>query len=523
MKLTRLLKIECDLKERVKETECLYNISHELESFTDIDVMLENCLGHITQGLQYPKNAQVTIEFKGKRYGCQLEGAIDPNEQLFAHILRNNHKWGFISVRYNNEEAFLKEETILLNEVAQKISRAIEARDKRNDLGKKKESTSGKNRTLIRLTEECRKGREKLQAFFTAITDRIVVIDRDFNIVLSNTKEIGESGKCYKQLFASDKICEDCPAKLTFQKAKEGTLEKHDSGNTYMLNTYPIFKKDQKTVNRVLEVCRDISKEKQMESQLIQSHKMASLGKLVTGVAHEINNPNTFILGNMKIIREAFADIVPILDKYYDNNKDLKIARLPYYIFKENINILIEDMVNGSIRMKKIVEGLRFFAKKDVDVLDEEVRINELIENTIRLVKKQLGKKSVIELDLESLIPLFIGNITKIEQVIVNMIVNASQAIGKDKGKIIIKTRYLPEVEKVQVSISDNGKGMDEKTKHNIFDPFFTTKRNEGGTGLGLSISYGIIKEHGGIISVDSSPGKGTSFSILLPLNPQKK
>jgi len=240
-------------------------------------------------------------------------------------------------------------------------------------------------------------------------------------------------------------------------------------------------------------------------------------------VAHEINNPNTFILGNMKIIREAFADIVPILDKYYDNNKDLKIARLPYYIFKENINILIEDMVNGSIRMKKIVEGLRFFAKKDVDVLDEEVRINELIENTIRLVKKQLGKKSVIELDLESLIPLFIGNITKIEQVIVNMIVNASQAIGKDKGKIIIKTRYLPEVEKVQVSISDNGKGMDEKTKHNIFDPFFTTKRNEGGTGLGLSISYGIIKEHGGIISVDSSPGKGTSFSILLPLNPQKK
>ncbi len=521
--IEQITKIEHDLKERVKETECLYNISRELESLQDLDVVLNNCVDIIRNGFQYPEQTHVQIEFEGDAFGSGDLYEKKADQCLMEYILRNNRKRGFIAVCDEKEEPFLDEEKALLKELARKLSHAIETRDKRTDLEKRKKVLLEKNKTLMRLTEECREGREKLQAFFTAITDKIVVIDPDFNIILSNNKEVGEKGKCYKQLFNSDTICVDCPAKQTFNNGTEGVLEKHDSSTTVLLNTYPIFAKDQKTVDRVLEVCRDITKEKQMEAQLIQSHKLASLGKLVTGVAHEINNPNTFILGNMKIIREAFSDIIPVLDAYYTEHEELKIARLPYQIFKENINILVEDMVNGSVRMKKIVEDLRYFAKKDADVLDEEVYINGLIENTVRLVKKQIGKNTNLNLNLEALIPVFIGNITKLEQVVINMIVNASQAIGMAKGEISIQTVYNKAEEKVSIVISDNGKGMDEKTQRNIFDPFFTTKRNEGGTGLGLSISYGIIKEHGGLISVDSELNKGTCFTISLPVKTKEE
>jgi polar amino acid transport system substrate-binding protein len=254
-----------------------------------------------------------------------------------------------------------------------------------------------------------------------------------------------------------------------------------------------------------------------METQLLQSYKLASLGKLVAGVAHEINNPNTFILGNLKIFNESLADIFPILDEYYQKNKDLKIARLNYEIFKENISVLVNDMISGANRTKKIVGDLRNFAKKDESGLLDTVDLNDLIKNHMNLTTKQIKKHATLEVELGENIPKFKGNISKLEQVLLNLLMNAVESIEKDGGLVKIKTEFNQKRDEIYLMVSDNGCGISEPMIKNIFDPFFTTKRERGGIGLGLSITYGIIKDHKGTIEVNSKVGEGTTFIIRIP------
>jgi polar amino acid transport system substrate-binding protein len=244
---------------------------------------------------------------------------------------------------------------------------------------------------------------------------------------------------------------------------------------------------------------------------------MASLGQLVSGVAHEINNPNTFIRGNIAIIREAFGDIFPLLDARCAEDPDFKIARLPYALFREHMPVLIDDMAQGANRIKSIVDGLREYARREEGAAVEPVDLNEAVERCLRLVQNQIQRTARIDLDLDPALPLVAGNMQKLEQVLINILINASQAIDKEKGEIGVRTGVDEGTEEVVLRISDNGSGMDGKTLKQIFDPFFTTKRTRGGTGLGLAIAFRIIQEHRGRIDVESTPGKGTAFVIHLP------
>jgi signal transduction histidine kinase len=318
-----------------------------------------------------------------------------------------------------------------------------------------------------------------------------------------------------------DEPCKECPAIESIQTGSIAAKERIDDDKYFQLDAYPIFGDDGK-VDSILEVCQDITMQKKMEEQLLQSYKLASLGKLVAGVAHEINNPNTFILGNLKIIQETFNDIFPLLDLYYQYHPDLKIARLDYKTFKENITILVEDMLNGANRTKKIVTDLRNFAKKDEGGLTEEIDLNYIITNNLTFTQKHTKKYARLEIDLGSDLPNFKGNLNKIEQLLLNLIINASEAIEHDEGLIKIVTRFNKETNDITLVVSDNGSGMPDNVKKNIFDPFFTTKRNKGGTGLGLSISYGIVKDHNGTIEVESKVGQGTKFTVRFPVKTNK-
>ena len=511
--------IEHNLRERVKELECLYNISHELQISKDITEAFEKCTDHIKRGFQFPEITTVIIEYNGIKY-ISSGGSEKKVKYVLSdeNILKNAKRRGEIRVIYSKKVHFLKEEINLLREVSRKFTKAIEREERTKVLERQKKILLTKNVKLIELTEECRQSREKLQTFFRAITDKILVIDTDFNIILSNSDEIGNTGKCYKKLFNFDDICNECPAVQTLNTGENASLDKEYSNQFYRLQSYPIFN-NEGNVDRILEVCRNVTKEKKMETQLIESHKLASLGKLVAGVAHEINNPNTFILGNTKIIKEALTDLLPYVELEYAKNPNLKIARLNYDLFKENISMLIEDIYNGAVKIKKIVEELRNFAKKEDEILSDSVEINKIIENTLRLVKKQIKENVKINLTLKEGLPAFIGSISRLEQVFINLLLNASQAIGDDYGEISIFTEFDSDNHNIIINVKDSGKGMDEVTKRNVFDPFFTTKRNEGGIGLGLSISYRIIKDHKGEIEVDSKLGKGTSFTIILPVN----
>jgi len=510
--------IESALTERVKELECLYNISNELESVNNtLDEALEKCTGHLARGFQYPQYTIAGILLDGITYGdsnCSLKRF---RNSLSEGIIINGQQRGKITVCYQQWAQFLEEERKLLKEISLMNDRAVEKDEINLDLKKQQGLLVIKNEKLTQLTENLIRSNNNLQAFLKAITDTIVVIDADYNITLCNKEEIGISGKCHQKLFGSETRCEKCPAALAFQNGTPNSIERKHDNQYFHLQAYPISQ-GSGIVDSVLEICSDITEREQIKNHLIQSYKLASLGKLVAGVAHEINNPNTFIRGNIKIIREAVDDILPILDQHHEKNNDLKIARLNYSIFRENLPILLDDMMGGANRIKKIVDGLRNFAKKDEGLLSEDVDVNFLIQNNLRITEKQIRKTARLEVDLCSTVPTFKGSIQRMEQVLMNLLLNASQAIDKENGLITIKTEYNLNNREVLIHIGDNGKGMNEDTRKHIFDPFFTTKRDRGGTGLGLSISYGIVREHHGKITVESHEGSGTIFTITIPI-----
>ncbi len=516
-KITRVQTIEYQLKERVKELECLYGVSKEMDSpKRSIDEILYNCTKLIEKSFQFPDDTAVNIEIGKKNYGEIKYDSQQIKDVLASNIHLGDVKKGEVKAFLKNDLGFLDEEKKLLDEIALKIESLIERQEKTVNYEKQQKILSAKNEALIRMTEECYQKREKLNTFIKAISEIIVVVDHEFNIVMSNKDGIGDEGKCFNKIFGLNERCADCPAIITFVSAQDAASERIHEEKNILLDTHPIRSSDGK-VDRVLEVCRDVTNQKQLESQLIQSYKLASLGKLVAGVAHEINNPNTFILGNLKIINESFEDIFPILDDYFKSHDDLKIARLNYNIFKENISVLVNDMINGANRTKKIVSDLRNFAKKDDGALTDDVDINYIIKNNLTLTRKHIKKYAGLEVNLNEDIPTFKGSFNKIEQVLLNLAINGSEAIEHDHGVVTISTNYDAKNNEVVLIVSDNGSGMSDATIKNIFDPFFTTKRDKGGTGLGLSITYGIIREINGKIEVTSKVGVGTTFTIRIP------
>ncbi len=516
-KIIRLTRIEHDLKERVKELECLYGVTKEFETSTRIDDALVLCIKLLEAAFQYPEETIVNIEIGKKKFGLTEIDHRTVRNMIYSEINLDEKKYGEIRIYLKNDLGFLREEQMLIDEIAGKISKLIEKEEKARNYETQQKILKAKNETLLRLTEECYQKRERLRTFFNAIADTIVVVDRQYEISMSNKDGIGDEGKCYKKVFGREEPCKQCPALETFNYTKDFSIERQYNEKTFRLRSHPILGKDKKT-EHVLEVCSDITNQKIMEAQLMQSYKLASLGKLVAGVAHEINNPNTFILGNLKIVQESFHDIFPILDEYYRKKNDLKIARLDYAIFKENISVLVNDMINGANRTKKIVGDLRNFAKKDNGALTDLVDLNDIIKNNLTLTRKHIKKYAQLEVDLKENLPLFKGSINKLEQVLLNLTINASESIEAGEGLIKIKTDYDEQSKEILLVVSDNGCGMNDATLKNIFDPFFTTKRDKGGIGLGLSITYGIIKDHNGRINVTSKVGSGTTFTVRIPV-----
>jgi polar amino acid transport system substrate-binding protein len=240
----------------------------------------------------------------------------------------------------------------------------------------------------------------------------------------------------------------------------------------------------------------------------------------VAGIAHEINNPIQFIYGNMGILAEAFSDALPLLDAHSATRPDLRIARLDYPFFRQQIPILLTDMANGAARIGALVRDLKTFARRDEGTLDETVDLNEAVQASLRLLHDVIRYLRV-EQDLDPNLPKLRGNLTQLEQVVVNTVQNAAEAVGRDArgGLIRVRTRSEDGGRRVRLSVHDNGAGIAPEVRDRIFDPFFTTKQRSGGTGLGLAITYGIIQQHQGEILVESQVGAGTVFHFLLPVS----
>ena len=357
---------------------------------------------------------------------------------------------------------------------------------------------------------------------FESIPDVAIVFDRDLKMTMINRPIATRGGHCHEILFNRSEPCEECDLLKVIREKKKSVSKKTIGAEYYQIGHYPILD-DAGDATGVLEICKRTTQDQDLEQQLLQADKLSSIGQLVSGIVHEINNPTTFILGNLVVINEALQAILPILDGYAKTHPGFMVARLKYDFFRDQITTLIQDMVDGANRIKFIVGNLKRFVRKDEGVLAEQVDLNCVVAECLRLAENPIKRTAFIHTNLEQELPNMVGNRQKLIQVVVNMLINAAQAIERtmgdraQKGNIWVNTRYLEDHQQIVLEITDDGCGIDEVIKQKIFTPFFTTKRESGGTGLGLSIAQRIIQEHDGQIELKSDEGKGTSFTITLP------
>jgi signal transduction histidine kinase len=259
------------------------------------------------------------------------------------------------------------------------------------------------------------------------------------------------------------------------------------------------------------------------QQQLVQADKMAALGVLVSGVAHEINNPNGLILLNMPILKEVCDDALELLDQRCPDQEQIRLGGLAYRRIRQELPQMLDEMQDSARRIKRIVEDLKDFARQDDAALMEPLDLNHVAQAAVRLVDRSLRTATNrFEADYTDPLPMVQGNSQRIEQVLVNLLLNACQALTDTNRGIFLRTFIDHATNSIGVLVRDEGCGIAPEHLDRLTDPFFTTKRESGGTGLGLSVSAGIVKEHGGSLQFSSPPGQGTTVTLLLPIAQQQ-
>ena len=273
---------------------------------------------------------------------------------------------------------------------------------------------------------------------------------------------------------------------------------------------------------RLYGVVQDVTEQRRMEEAaqrereaLTRADKMISLGVLVSGVAHEVNNPNHAIMLNMSLLRDAWRGIMPIVDEYAAREGGARIANLPWDELRLEVQSLIDDVEHAAERIRGIVTELRSFALDPDPSELRAVSINDVVRSSLRLLGNHIRKATQkFSMNLAPDLPFVQGNARRLEQVLVNLVINACQALPSTECAITIETGKTES--HVFVRVIDEGRGISRDDLRRITEPFFTTKRAVGGTGLGLAVSERIAQEHGGTLTFESEPGRGTMATLAI-------
>ena len=373
-----------------------------------------------------------------------------------------------------------------------------------------------------------------LNMVLDGISDPVIMMDAAYHIMSLNkaAKEYYELAS-YKEAFGKPCFeafrkrsipCEGCKSPFSAMNGYSGVYERKGTGSDKVEMVIVDVVKDESGVPKASIIrISDITQAKKMEKQLLQNTKLASLGLLISGIAHEINNPNTLVFFNIPILRDYLRELTGIVEKLSENHSNIELCGMPYPEFRIDIFKLLDDMEHGSKRINSAVSALKNFSRTREGVENRLVPLNEVIEKALTICRAEVRKRGTsLKVSIpDDLPPVFIDP-DAVEQVLVNLLINAAHALDKEDS--IIKISVLPsyshgQLERCVIEVCDNGSGMDEKVRSKIFDPFFTTKTSAMGTGLGLYICQNLIEKIGGSIEVDSQPGEGSIFRIVLPTN----
>ncbi len=353
-----------------------------------------------------------------------------------------------------------------------------------------------------RLYNEVWQHKQEWEITFSAVTDLLVFINRDCRVqrvnqavmdffTMSEEDILGQ--RCYYLFYGRESKCNPCLADQVVRTQRTAYLQSRTRYNRVLdIFAYPAYTGEKEPYG-VTYYAKDVTR-------FVDSIKFVSMGEMSAGVAHELNSPLTAIVGNSQLLlRET------------DSSS-------PHYQ-------LIKDIKNSGMRCQRIIQNLLTFSRQE-EYTFEEIDLNKVVESALALLSYQIEKNNIeLVTKLAPSLPLLLGNEHGLEQIIINLLLNAKDAIDSkallegngEKGRIVIETCSSEKV--VAVNVSDNGSGIDDADLPHVFNPFFTTKRVGRGTGLGLSVSLGIAQSHGGVIDVESVIGRGSTFSLILPLD----
>jgi two-component system NtrC family sensor kinase len=433
------------------------------------------------------------------RYDADLdsEGGLSTQSLMCVPLLTHDRVLGALSILSDSLDGFTKKDLDLLVAFGASVSVAISNARFLHEV-------TMVNANLEDSRREIEHSRNTLLALFDNLDDELYIINRDYELIAVNQARASRAGAapqdlvtrtCFKVLEDRDSPCPACLAKPTFDVGNKTMRIENTIGPDHQfiireIYTYPINDAEGNAFQTILQL-RDITERRRLEASLIQAEKLAALGQLSAGVAHELNNPITAVIANTQLLQ-----------------RELK----PIEVDLESVD-LIEQ---AGRRAQKVVRALLDFSRQEPQEF-HTVDVNQSIQKALALVEKQWERAKVkLTRKLAPDLPAIYGNTDHLQSVWINLLVNAQDALDEQPGEVVLRSEKRGEF--VVVQVQDTGAGIPQEYLSRIFDPFFTTKAPGKGTGLGLATCFRIVDQHRGTIEVDSEPDVGTTFTVRLPI-----
>ncbi|UCE17890.1 MAG: PAS domain S-box protein [Gemmatimonadota bacterium] len=432
---------------------------------------------------------------KESRYRASLKD-METQSEMAVPIVSKGTIIGVLDAQSAEINAFSEDDVFTLQTLADQIAVAIE----NAQLYEQAEQEIADRK---RMEESLRIERDKLRIILDNMHAQVVMEDQTYNIIYQNRKSVEAVGerigsKCYKVFRLGQKPCKNCFCAVNYflrEQQSDPYMYTSTTADGLTLETFAMPIMNEKGDRVVLEIAMDITEQEKLRSQLLQSEKMSALGLLISGVAHELNNPLTGVLGYAQLL--------------------LMSPDLPGKS-KQSLQTICQE----AERARKIVQNLLTFARQSKPT-KRILQINKVVDQTLELRAYEMRVNNIeVIREFDPKCPPIFGDEHQLQQVFMNLFINAEQAMleAHGKGRLKVTTQWLKESNMSQISFQDDGPGIAEEHLSKVFDPFFTTKPVGKGTGLGLSISYGIIKEHGGVITAANEKDRGAKFTVTLPV-----